>query len=82
MELGNKIIDNFDDDKIEKIFLDTDFKDRTLLKIITINEFAPLLKSYKLNVLLNEIWEGKNTFECDGQITNFSLITFLFSAQA
>lgn len=35
MNLGDKIIDNIDDDKIEKIFLDLDFKDRTLLKIIT-----------------------------------------------
>ena len=39
MALGDKIVDNFEDEKIEKIFLDTDFKDRTLLKIITLNNF-------------------------------------------
>jgi len=33
--LGDKILDNFDDQKLSKIFLDSDFKDRTLLKIIT-----------------------------------------------
>jgi hypothetical protein len=64
--LGDKIVDNFDDDKIEKVFLDTDFKDRTLLKIITYNKFAPLFSTYKLNVLLQEIWEGKSSYECDG----------------
>ena len=66
MTLGDKIIDNFEDDKIEKVFLDTDFKDRTILKIVTVNGFQPIFSSYKVNVLLQEIWEGKNTYECDG----------------
>lgn len=52
MILGDKIIENIDDDKIEKVFLDSDFRDRTLLKIITSHNFAPLFSSYKLNVLL------------------------------
>jgi len=39
MTLGDKIVDNFDDDKIEKVFLDVDFKDRTILKIVTVNDF-------------------------------------------
>lgn len=39
MGLGDKIVDNFEDDKIEKVFLDTDFKDRTILKIVTVNKF-------------------------------------------
>ena len=52
MQLGDKIIDNIDDDKIEKVFLDTDFKDRTLLKIITDKGFGPLFSSYKVNILL------------------------------
>ncbi len=33
--LGDKILDSFDDEKLSKVFLDSDFKDRTLLKIIT-----------------------------------------------
>lgn len=56
LSLGNKILDNFDDDKIEKIFLDLDFKDRTVLKIITSNSFGELFKTYKVNILLEEIW--------------------------
>jgi len=80
MVLGNKIIELFDDDKIERIFLDTDFRDYTLLKIITKFGFDRLFSSYKVNVLLNQIWEGKDSYECDGQITDFSVITYLFSA--
>jgi hypothetical protein len=37
--LGDKILDTFDDEMLSKVFLDTDFKDRTLLKIITMNKF-------------------------------------------
>jgi hypothetical protein len=35
LALGENIIDNIEDDKIEQIFLDIDFKDRTVLKIAT-----------------------------------------------
>lgn len=66
MNLGQFIIDNIDDEKIEKVFLDADFRDRTILKIATMNEFAPLCASDKVSVLLEEIWEGKKTYECDG----------------
>lgn len=77
MDLGDKLLDNFDDEKIEKVFLDTDFKDRNLLKIITDNYFGPLFSSYKVNVLLNQVWDGKNTFDCDGITQDFSLIAYL-----
>ena len=52
MTLGEFIVDNIEDDKIEKVFLDTDFKDRTVLKIATMNEFAPLCSSDKVSILL------------------------------
>jgi hypothetical protein len=35
MLLANKIVANLPDELIERIFLDTDFHNRTLLKIIT-----------------------------------------------
>ena len=65
------------DDKITKVLLDKDFKERTLLKIITNNNYRVLLTSYKVDVLLSEIWEGKNTFECDGDVSDFSKLTYL-----
>jgi len=80
LNLGKKIVDNMEDEKIEKIFLDTDFKDRTLMKIITTNEFQQLFASHKLNVLLEQIWQGKNTFDCDGHLSDFSQMIYIFSA--
>mmetsp|Transcript_45393 Transcript_45393/g.33177 ORF Transcript_45393/g.33177 Transcript_45393/m.33177 type:complete len:248 (+) Transcript_45393:1299-2042(+) len=77
LQLGIKILENFEDDKIEKIFLDVDFKDRTVLKIITKNSFSELFFTYKVNILLEEIWQGKHTYDCDGNITDFSLINYL-----
>jgi hypothetical protein len=35
------------------------------------------MQNPKVNILLEEIWVGKNTYECDGRITDFSLLTFL-----
>ncbi len=64
--LGHKIVEQLEDDKIDRVFSDLDFRDRSLLKIITDNKFAEVLKSDKIDVLLEEIWQGKLTFECDG----------------
>jgi len=72
MVLGNIILENINDENIETMFLDLDFKDRTLLKIITENGFGPLFASSKVNILLNEIWAGKKTYECDGGMEDFS----------
>lgn len=78
--LGHKLVEQLEDDKIDKVFLDLDFKDRSTLKIITDNKFAEILKSDKINVLLEEIWQGKLTFECDGNVQDFSCLTFLVKA--
>jgi hypothetical protein len=75
--LGDKILDNYNDQKLSKVFLDSDFKDRTLLKIITSNKFDKLFENYKVAVILEEIWQGKFTFECDGEIRDLSLLTHL-----
>lgn len=80
LQLGSKLIENMEDENVPKTFLDIDFKDRTVLKIITLNGFAPLMQNTKVNILLDEIWVGKNTYECDGRITDFSMLTFLASA--
>jgi hypothetical protein len=40
MQLGSKLIDNMEDENVARTFLDIDFKDRTVLKIITFNGFA------------------------------------------
>ena len=81
MRLGTFIIENIEDEKIEKIFMDLDFRNRTVLKIASDNEFAPLMASDKVSVLLEEIWVGKNTYECDGNIADFSIINYLANSK-
>lgn len=82
MKLGNIIVNNLDNEKVEKIFLDSDFKDRTSLKIITSNSFVPLFSSIKLSILIEEIWTGKESFECDGNTNDFSLLHYLITSPA
>jgi len=60
-----------------RAFMDIDFKDRTVLNIITSNGFVPLMNDSKVNNLLEEIWVGSNTYECDGKLVDFSQITYL-----
>jgi hypothetical protein len=56
--LIEKIIDNTENEMIEEIFLDKDFKDRTLIKIVTDYQLKAFLKSSKSTVLLESIWQG------------------------
>lgn len=81
MELGANIIENLEDEKIERVFLDTDFRDRTVLKIATMNSFKELCESYKVSILLEEIWQGKKTFQCDGDLEDFSIINYLATSK-
>ena len=52
LRLGDKILDNLDDDHVDKFFMDRDFKYRTVMKIITDEKFYPLLSSEKINILI------------------------------
>ena len=69
-----------DDEIIPKVFLDLDFKDRTVIKIITSNGYVPLMENEKVAILLEEVWVGKPTYECDGKLSDFSHLTFLMNA--
>jgi len=81
LSLGNKIIENIeeDGDNIYQIFMDTDFKDRTVFNLITTFAYEPLMRDDKVGVLLDELWEGKLTFECDGAVSYYSKLTYLFN---
>jgi hypothetical protein len=50
---GEKLIQYMPEEFIEKIFMDTDFLDRTVLKHITDYKYAPLLKDDKVSALLD-----------------------------
>lgn len=49
-------------DQVEAIFMDQDFKNRTVLHIITYNGYAPLMSDSKVTVLLDKLWQGKLTY--------------------
>lgn len=79
--LIEKMIDYTENDLIEKIFLDRDFKDRTLLKIVTEYQFNAFLKSSKITILMDSIWRGMYAIECDGRLDDFSSMTFLLKSK-
>lgn len=81
--LGEKLIENMDESKIsiETIFMETDFHDRTVLRLIQVYQIEAMMKDYKIAALLDELWVGKNSQECDGRVTNYSLLSYLSSAQ-
>ena len=81
IHLGRKIIENIAEEHIENIFLDKDYHFRTVFKIITINKLYPLLSSPKLNVLLEMIWVGKQSFKCDGRLQDFSTISHILQSK-
>jgi hypothetical protein len=62
LDLGRNIVDEMNKDNIETIFMDTDFKSRTVLHLITYNKFAPLMSDGKVTVLLDKLWQGKLTY--------------------
>jgi len=40
-----------------------------------------LLRDDKVSALLDELWVGKDSYECDGRDTDFSMLSFLASAK-
>lgn len=57
--------------------MDKDFKNRTVLHLITYNGYGPLMAGDKISALLDELWVGKLTYECNGKTEDFSLLSYL-----
>ena len=75
MQLGKIYISKIDDERYyENLILDTDFKGRSILKIITANSFEPLMHEDdpKAENLMVEIWQGKEATKCDGNLYGYS----------
>lgn len=82
-DLGEQIIANIeetDKNEIHKIFMDVDFHDRTVLNLITSNDLQALLKDEKVFALIDELWVGKATNQCDGRVTDYSLLHYMAKA--
>ena len=78
LDLGASVVDDIgEDDTIESIFMDHDFKNRTVLHLITYNGYAPLMSASKVTVLLDKLWQGKLTYKCDGRVSDYSKLTFM-----
>jgi hypothetical protein len=80
-KLGEKIVDQMDESVIARVYTEVDFRERTVLKIITSNGFVPLMMDPKVSILLEEIWAGNSTYECDGKLTDFSSLTYLLISE-
>ena len=52
---AQKIIENLAEANIQAIFMDSDFKNRTVLNLITTYSYVPLMSDEKVSVLLDEL---------------------------
>lgn len=68
----SKKIEN--EDYYEQLIMNTDFKGRNIIKIITQNSFEPLMDEDdpKAENLLMMIWRGKEAARCDGDVLGYS----------
>lgn len=62
LDLGCNIVGELEKDHVETIFMDQDFRNRTVLHLITYNQYAPLMSDSKVTVLLDKLWQGKLTY--------------------
>ena len=59
LELCVTIIERIDDEKLfESYFMQTDFKQRSMFNIISMNKFNKLMLDEKISNLLTKIWDG------------------------
>ena len=61
-----------------------DFKGRTVLKIITMNNFESLMdeEDPKAENLMLMIWQGKEATRCDGNIYGYSNLAHIIMTKA
>ena len=77
IELGSMYIQKIEDEEhYEKLILDSDFKGRSMLKIIMENSFYELMpeEDGKGVGLLDNFWYGKEANKCDGKLGDYSSI--------
>lgn len=60
-ELGRIVLESMQFEDVEQIFLEKDFKDRSVLNIVTDNAIMKFIVKNKLKFLLDKIWEGKDS---------------------
>ena len=85
LALGKMYTSKIEDEKYyESLMMDTDFKGRTILKIVTENLFEPLMHEDdpKGENLMVKLWEGKEATKCDGNIYGYSNLSHIIWTKA
>lgn len=86
LSLGKMLLSKIEEERYyEKIMMsDRDFKDRSILKIITENYFEHLLdeEDPKGENLMVKLWHGVDATKCDGNIYGFSSLTHILMTRA
>lgn len=85
LELGKMYTSKIEDERYyENLMMDVDFKDRTVLKIITEMNFEPLMNEGdpKGENLMIKLWHGKEATKCDGNIYGYSNLTHIIWTKA
>ena len=59
--------------------MEKDYRNRTVLTIITSNDIKSFIVKSKLRFLLNKIWDGKDSNLIDGKIQHFSKMQYMLS---
>ena len=72
-----KISQLLKEDYIEKIYTETDFKGRSVLRIATENGLDPVIKSLKVEELISTLWTGKESYEWDGRTSWYSKLFYI-----
>ena len=49
-----------------QIYMDKDYQDRTVFHLITLHSYPQLMEDDKITQLLDKLWQGELTYECDG----------------
>jgi len=84
MHLGKMYSMKIDDQRYyDSLIMGLDFRGRSVLKIITENDFEPLMNQGdpKAENLMMSIWNGKESHKCDGNIFGFSSLAFISNSR-
>ena len=72
-----KLSENLNEELVSRVYMETNFKGQTLLRIVVNLDLEPLIKSQKVEELIETLWTGKETYECDGRTAYFSKLTYI-----
>ena len=82
LQLGKVYNDKIEDEKqFENLIMDTDFQNRTVLKIITSCKFEALMSEEdpKTENIMNNIFIGEDATRCDGNMFGYSTLMHILS---